>query len=161
MYLVTFLFKFQLLWMYTLVMWIFFAISINFKFHIWWDAREENNEISSTEYFQKYSVLDNISLPPSIALHCLWNFIKLTDLLPLPLPHFIRSPLYVGKSGVGTSGQLFYMQDSICQEKHDYSGFEKKFLDTWLTCTTKIKAFRGNQKPLLNKTLRKDNIKRW
>ena len=138
----------------------FIAISINFKFHKWWGPREENNEISSTQYFRKYSVLDNISLPPSVALHCLWNLMKLTD-LPLPPPHFIRSPLYVGKSGVGTSGQLFYMQHSICQEKHDYSDFEKKFLDTWLTCTTKIEAFRGNQKPLLNKTLRKDNVKRW
>ena len=116
-HLITFLFKFQLLWMYILVMWIFFAISINFKFHIWWDAREENNEILSTQYFQKYSVLDNISLPPSIALHCLWNFIKLTDLLPLPPSHFITSPLYVGKSGVGTSGQLFYIRFDLPGKK--------------------------------------------
>ena len=142
-------------------MWILFAISKNFKFHKWWGAREENNEIPNTQYFRKYSALDNISLPLSVALHCLWNLIKLMDLLPLPPPHFIRSPLYVGKSGVGTNGQLFYMQNSICQEKHDYSDFEKKFLDTWLTCTTKNKAFRGNQKPLLDKTLCKDNIKRW
>ena len=117
MHLITFLFKFQLLWMYILVMWIFFAISINFKFHIWWDAREENNEILSTQYFQKYSVLDNISLPPSIALHCLWNFIKLTDLLPLPPSHFITSPLYFGKSGVGTSGQLFYIRFDLPGKK--------------------------------------------
>ena len=53
------------------------------------------------------------------------------------------------------------MQNSICQEKHDYSDFEKKLLDTLLTCTKKNKAFRGDQKPLLGKTLRKDNIKRW
>ena len=116
-HLITFLFKFQLLWMYILVMWILFAISINFKFHIWWDAREENNEILSTQYFQKYSVLDNISLPPSIALHCLWNLIKLTDLLPLPPSHFIRSPIYVGKSGVGTSGQLFYIRFDLPGKK--------------------------------------------
>ena len=107
------------------------------------------------------SQIYNISLPLSIALHCLWNLIKLIDLLSLPPLHFIRLPLYVGKSGEGTNGQLFYMQSSICQEKHDYSDFEKKFLGTWLTCTTKNKAFRGNQKPLLDKTLCKDNIKRW
>ena len=44
---------------------------------------------------------------------------------------------------------------SICQEKHDYSDFEKKFIDT-----KKIKTFRSNQKPHINKTLRKAIMKR-
>ena len=39
---------------------------------------------------------------------------------------------------------------NICQEKHDYSDFEKKFIDT----------LRGNQKLHINKTLRKAIMKR-
>ena len=50
---------------------------------------------------------------------------------------------------------------SICQEKHDYSDFEKKFIDTLNKhAPKKIKTFRGNQKPHINKTLRKAIIKR-
>ena len=50
---------------------------------------------------------------------------------------------------------------SICQEKHDYSDFEKKFIDTLNKhAPKKIKTFRGNQKPHINKTLRKAIMKR-
>ena len=46
---------------------------------------------------------------------------------------------------------------SICQEKHDYSDFEKKFIDTLNKhAPKKMKTFRGNQKPHINKTLHKD-----
>ena len=50
---------------------------------------------------------------------------------------------------------------SICQEKHDYSDFEKKFVAALNKHTPKkINTFRGNQKPHLNKTLRKTFMKR-
>ena len=50
---------------------------------------------------------------------------------------------------------------SICQKKHDYSDFEKKFIDTLNKhAPKKIKTFRGNQKPHINKTLRKAITKR-
>ena len=50
---------------------------------------------------------------------------------------------------------------SICQEKHDYSDFEKKFIDTLdKHAPKKIKTFRGNQKPHINKSLRKAIMKR-
>ena len=50
---------------------------------------------------------------------------------------------------------------SICQEKHDYSDFEKKFVDTLNKHgPKKIKTFRGNQKPHINKTIRKAIMKR-
>ena len=50
---------------------------------------------------------------------------------------------------------------SICQEKHDYSDFEKKFINTLNKhAPKKIKTFRGNQKPHINKTLRKAIMKR-
>ena len=50
---------------------------------------------------------------------------------------------------------------SICQEKHDYSDFEKMFIDTPNKhAPKKIKTFRGNQKPHINKTLRKAIMKR-
>ena len=49
----------------------------------------------------------------------------------------------------------------FCQEKHDYSDFEKKFIDTLNKhAPKKIKTFRGNQKPHINKTLRKAIMKR-
>ena len=50
---------------------------------------------------------------------------------------------------------------SICQEKHDYSDLEKKFIDTLNKhATKKIKTFRSNQKPHINKTLFKVIMKR-
>ena len=50
---------------------------------------------------------------------------------------------------------------SICQENHDYSDFEKKFIDTLNNhAPKKIKTFRGNQKPHINKTLHKAIMKR-
>ena len=50
---------------------------------------------------------------------------------------------------------------SICQEKHDYSDFEEKFIDTLNThAPKKIKTLRVNQKPHMNKTLRKAIMKR-
>ena len=49
----------------------------------------------------------------------------------------------------------------ICQEKHYYSDFEKEFIDTLNKhAPKKIKTFRGNQKPHINKTLRKAIMKR-
>ena len=49
---------------------------------------------------------------------------------------------------------------SICQEKHNYSDFEKKFIGTLNKhAPKKIKTFRGNQKPHINKTLRKAIMK--
>ena len=51
---------------------------------------------------------------------------------------------------------------SICQEKHDYSDFEKKFIDTLNKHAPKeIKTFRGNHKPRMNTTLRKAIMKRF
>ena len=45
---------------------------------------------------------------------------------------------------------------SVCQEKYDYSNFEKKFIDTLNKhAPKKIKTFRGYQKPHINKTLHK------
>ena len=45
---------------------------------------------------------------------------------------------------------------SICLEKHDYSDFERKFISTLNKhARKKIKTFRGNQKPHIDKTLRK------
>ena len=42
----------------------------------------------------------------------------------------------------------------ICQEKHDYSDFEKKFIATFNKhASKKIKIFRGNQKPHISFTL--------
>ena len=42
---------------------------------------------------------------------------------------------------------------SICQEKHNYSDLEKKFIDTLNKHAPKeIKTFRGNQKPHINET---------
>ena len=50
---------------------------------------------------------------------------------------------------------------SSCQEKHDYSDFEKKFVDTLNNyAPKKIKTFRGNQKPHIKKALRKAIMKR-
>ena len=50
---------------------------------------------------------------------------------------------------------------SIRQETHDYSEFEKKFIDTLEKhALKKIKTFRGNQKPHTNKKLRKAIMKR-
>ena len=50
---------------------------------------------------------------------------------------------------------------SICQEKHDYSEFEKKFIDKLNKHAPKeIKTFWGNQKPHINKRLRKAIMKR-
>ena len=49
---------------------------------------------------------------------------------------------------------------SICQGKHDYSDFEKTFIDTLNKhAPKKIKTFRGNQKRHINKTLRKAIMK--
>ena len=49
----------------------------------------------------------------------------------------------------------------ICQEKHDYSDFEKTFIDILNKhAPKKIKTFRGNEKPHINKTLRKGIMKR-
>ena len=43
---------------------------------------------------------------------------------------------------------------SICQEKHDYSDVEKKFIATFNKhVSKKIKIFRGNQKPHISFTL--------
>ena len=50
---------------------------------------------------------------------------------------------------------------SIYQENHDYSDFEKKFIDTLNKhAPKKIKTFRGNQKLHINKELRKAIMKR-
>ena len=50
---------------------------------------------------------------------------------------------------------------SICQEKHDYSDFEKKFIYTLnKQAPKKIKTFRANQKPHINKTFHKAILKR-
>ena len=50
---------------------------------------------------------------------------------------------------------------SICQEKHDYSDFEKEFIATLNNhAPKKSKTFRGNEKPHINKTLRKAIMKR-
>ena len=50
---------------------------------------------------------------------------------------------------------------SICQEKLDYSEFEKKFIGTLNKhALKKIKTFQGNQKPNINKSLRKAIMKR-
>ena len=50
---------------------------------------------------------------------------------------------------------------SICQEKHNNSDFEKKFIGTLNKhAPKKIKTFQGNQKPHINKTLRKAIMKR-
>ena len=50
---------------------------------------------------------------------------------------------------------------SICQEKHDYSNFEKAFIATLNKhAPKKIKTFQGNQKSHINKTLRKAIMKR-
>ena len=47
------------------------------------------------------------------------------------------------------------------KDEHDYSDFEKKFIDTLNKhAPEKIKTFRGNQKPHINKTLRKAIMKR-
>ena len=54
-----------------------------------------------------------------------------------------------------------YDMSSIWQEKHDYSDFEKKFIDALNKhASRKIKTFRGNQKHHINKTLRKDIMKK-
>ena len=43
---------------------------------------------------------------------------------------------------------------SICQKKHDFPDFNKKFVDTLdKHASKKIKTFRGNQKPHINKAL--------
>ena len=43
---------------------------------------------------------------------------------------------------------------SICQEKHDFPDFNKKFVDTPdKHALKKINTFRGNQKPHINKAL--------
>ena len=53
------------------------------------------------------------------------------------------------------------IMSSVCQEKHDYSDFEKKFIGSLNKhASKKIKTFRGNQKPHMNKTLRKAIMKR-
>ena len=45
---------------------------------------------------------------------------------------------------------------SICQKKHDYSDFEKKFIVTLNKhAPTKIKTCRVNQKPHINKFVNK------
>ena len=50
---------------------------------------------------------------------------------------------------------------STCQEKQDYSDFEKKFIATFNKhAPKKIKTFWGNQKPHISKTLCKAIIKR-
>ena len=50
---------------------------------------------------------------------------------------------------------------SICQEKHDYSDFEKKFIVTLNKhAPMKIKTFGGNKNPHINKTLCKAIMKR-
>ena len=50
---------------------------------------------------------------------------------------------------------------SICQEKHDFSDFYQKFVDTLSKrVPNKIKTFRHDQKPYINKTLRKAIMKR-
>ena len=49
----------------------------------------------------------------------------------------------------------------IFQEKYDHSHFEKKNVDKLNNhATNKIKTFRGNQKPHINKTLCKAIMKR-
>ena len=50
---------------------------------------------------------------------------------------------------------------SICQEKYDYSDFEKKLVDTLSKhAPKKIKTFRGNHKPHISKTLGKAIMRR-
>ena len=50
---------------------------------------------------------------------------------------------------------------SICQEIHDYSDFEKTFVETLNKHEPeKIKTFRGNLKLHINKTLHKAIMKR-
>ena len=50
---------------------------------------------------------------------------------------------------------------SICQEKHDFSDFDQKSVDTISKLVpNKIKTFRRDQKPYINKTLRKAIMKR-
>ena len=51
---------------------------------------------------------------------------------------------------------------SVCQEKHDYSDFEKKFIASLNKhAPKKLKTFWGNQKPHTNKTPGKAIMKRW
>ena len=59
--------------------------------------------------------------------------------------------------------QTLHYPPERCQfEKlREYSDFEKKFIDTLNKyAPRKIKTFRGNQKPHINKTLRKAIMKR-
>ena len=56
-----------------------------------------------------------------------------------------------------TSTKKFF-STSYCE---DYSDFKKKLLDTLNKhASKKIRTFRGNQKPRINKTLRKAIMKR-
>ena len=56
---------------------------------------------------------------------------------------------------------LTIILSSICQEKHDYSEFEKRFIDALNKhAPKKINTIRGNQKSHIVKTLRKAIKKR-
>jgi len=50
---------------------------------------------------------------------------------------------------------------NICGDEHDYSDFERNFINTLNThAPKKYKVLRGNNKPHINKTLRKAIMKR-
>ena len=50
---------------------------------------------------------------------------------------------------------------SICQEKHDYSNLDFRFIDTLNKhVPKKIETLPGSQKPHINKTLHEANMKR-
>ena len=73
----------------------------------------------------------------------------------------LKNLIYRDYSNFSTEYFKDDFMSSICQEKHDYSDFEKKFKDTLNKhAPMKIKTFRGNQKPHINKTLRKAIMKR-
>ena len=107
---------------------------------------------------RKYSFKNTCSVETGLSdhHHLIYSVMKTTFKFEEP-----KKLIYCDYSNFSTECFKDDFMSSKCLEKHDYSDFEKKFIDTLNKhAPTKIKTFRGNQKHHINKTLRKAIMKR-
>ena len=107
---------------------------------------------------RKYSFKNTCSIETELSdhHHLIYSVMKTTFKSEEP-----KKLIYRDYSNFSTECFKDDFMSSICQEKHDYLDFKKKFIDTLNKhAPKKIKIFRGNQKPHIKKTLRKAIMKR-
>ena len=107
---------------------------------------------------RKYSFKNRCSFETGLSdhHHLIYSVMKTTFKSEEP-----KKYIYSDYSNFSTESFKDDFMSSICQEKHDYSDFEKTFIDTLNKhAPKKIETYRGNQKPHINKTLCKAIMKR-